>query len=76
MAIAASADHTCVILNTAAYTRKLSWLPLRRVHYMVAYGLPLKLKQHGDHSGDAERLRNAWLALLSELRAHGARDIG
>jgi 1-acyl-sn-glycerol-3-phosphate acyltransferase len=61
----------CVIINSAAYCRFLSWLPLRAVRYGIIYGDPI------DPSLDPEaielRLVDAFGSLHSELSGAMAR---
>lgn len=52
----------CVVLNSGAYRRAGSWLPLRRVRYGLIYGPPLAPIQ------DPERLESDYI--LETLRLH------
>jgi len=52
----------CVVLNSAAYRRPLSWLPLRRVRYGLIYGPPLVPNEN------AERLESDYI--LEIVRLH------
>jgi 1-acyl-sn-glycerol-3-phosphate acyltransferase len=38
----------CVIINSGAYSRPTSWLPLRRVKYCIAFGSPIDARDDED----------------------------
>lgn len=57
----------CVIINSAAYQRPISWLPLFRVRYGVIYGEPLNPELLGERTEEA--LVDALVALHAQLRA-------
>lgn len=45
----------CVVLNSLAYSRPISWFPLKRVRYAIAFGEPLQSNPIlSDESADAD----------------------
>jgi 1-acyl-sn-glycerol-3-phosphate acyltransferase len=63
----------CVVLGTGAYKRFASWLPVKRVRYLVNYGEPLTarddLPPETAQADLVERLGRAYVELYQELRA-------
>jgi 1-acyl-sn-glycerol-3-phosphate acyltransferase len=57
----------CVILNTSAYLRLESWLPLRNTRYAINFGPLLHFDAKSDPASDSDRLRQTWSALYAEL---------
>lgn len=53
----------CVIINSMAYARVASWLPLRRTRYGVIYGPPLV------STGDPAALESEFLRQIVQLHA-------
>jgi 1-acyl-sn-glycerol-3-phosphate acyltransferase len=67
----------CVILGTGAYSRPVSWLPLKRVRYGVIYGSPLYVRKDLDEAEARaeflQALKRAYRSLHAELLAAGGR---
>jgi 1-acyl-sn-glycerol-3-phosphate acyltransferase len=67
----------CVLLNSKAYSRFASWLPLRRTWYGVNYGEPMEPNRDlGDEAAACEfedRLCGQFRALSAELRSAAGR---
>jgi len=57
----------CVIINSGAYGRPVSWLPLFRVRYGIIYGEPLLPEVLGERTEEA--LVDALVTLHAQLRA-------
>jgi 1-acyl-sn-glycerol-3-phosphate acyltransferase len=56
----------CVIVNSGAYSRASSWLPLRRVKYGIAYGQPIHPREDED---TMSLLVDSLVALHAEIRS-------
>jgi 1-acyl-sn-glycerol-3-phosphate acyltransferase len=60
----------CVIVNSGAYSRAISWLPLRRVKYGIAFGPPIHAREDED---TMRQLIDSFVALHAEIGTRSLR---
>jgi 1-acyl-sn-glycerol-3-phosphate acyltransferase len=58
----------CVVVNSSAYSRFRSWLPLRRTRYGVIYGEPIEPEEQSDHAEIERRLCGEFRELYRVLQ--------
>jgi 1-acyl-sn-glycerol-3-phosphate acyltransferase len=59
----------CVIINSAAYNRVTSWLPLRRTRYALIYGEPIAADAALGRDSAATQLEESLVAQFQALHA-------
>lgn len=59
----------CVVLNASAYSHPLSWFPLRRVRYSIAFGEPLESQGNLEYEAADEELETRLVAALRSLHS-------